>query len=153
MLGSEFDGERATAASMIAKMAKEAKMGVAEFVMQGGPPQIIYRDRIVEKTVYRDREPEDHLRNYRRAKEEFDQGVREKFARREKTRRPNNADDLIAGLRHARAFPEYLTDYEIDFLDDVFKRGYTSYDFSWRQEKVARKIIAKVRSAQGEPLI
>lgn len=49
MLGSDYDGERANAAKMIADMAKKEGKTVADFVMS---PQIIYRDR--EKIVYRE---------------------------------------------------------------------------------------------------
>lgn len=140
MLGSEYDGERANAAAMIAKMAREAKMGVAEFVMQGGPPQIIYRDRIVEKTVYRDR-PADQTVNFDDLKRPG-----------EKRRKPKTGE-LIAGLWWARDYPEHLNGFEVEFVNDILARGYDDADLSYRQAKVARRIIAKVNAREGEPLI
>lgn len=157
MLGSEFDGERANAAAMIAKMAKEAKMGVAEFVMQGGGPQIIYRDRIVEKTVYRDRPrsmfDEDVARDFeRRFNDAFRESMNSKNETRRKAKTPPK-DGLIDGLRWAQHHPEHLSGFEVEFIDDMLRHGYDDDDLSWKQAKVARRIIAKVKAYEGEPLI
>ena len=74
MLGSDFDGERADAARMIANMAKEANKSVADFVMGGGAPQIIYREKIVARPcaecACRAKDPDD-LRNYKRERFDF----------------------------------------------------------------------------------
>jgi hypothetical protein len=159
MLGSDFDGERATAAAMIAKMAKEAKMGVAEFVMQGGGPQIIYRDRIVEKTVYRDRPTaDDHMRNYRREYDDFSRRARSTFTDDDvrqtgkRKAKPPPKDGLIDGLRWAQHHPEHLSGFEVEFIDDMLRHGYDDDDLSWKQAKVARRIIAKVK-VHEDPLI
>jgi hypothetical protein len=57
MLGSSFDGERANAAGMLQKMADADKVSLLELLSRtlgsgASPPQIIYRDRVVEKPVY-----------------------------------------------------------------------------------------------------
>lgn len=142
MLGSDYDGERATAAAMIAKMAKEAKMGVAEFVMQGGAPQIIYRDRIVEKTVYRDR--------YNYNTSFTDDDVRPGTRRKPK---PPPKEGLIAGLRWAQDFTEHLNGFEQEWIEDILRKCQYDFDLSDKQAKVARRIIAKVKAFEGEPLV
>lgn len=135
MLASEFDGERANAARMIARMAAEQKKTVAEFVMSGGE-RIIYR----EKTVYRDR-PEDDLRTYRPAREPY-----------QKRQKPRDTEDLINQLRWASQYREHLNDFELDFLDDILMRSLGEWDLTYKQEKVARRIIAKVKVGE-EPLL
>lgn len=162
MLGSDFDGERANAARMIAAMAKEANKGVADFVMGGGGSErIVYRDRV--ETVYRDRPcpvcaqrqhktsyerdrtddtgfyTEDDLRNYRKPKPE---------QKTHSAKRP-----LLAGLRHARDFPEHLSGFEAEFIDDCLAKYHYDYELSDKQAKVARRIIAKVNAYEGDPLI
>lgn len=150
MLGSEFDGERANAARMIADMAKKEGKGVADYVMSGGGPQIVYRDRIVEKTVYRDRpvyreppetqtrahDPED-LRAYRP----------------KKPRAAKGPDTIISGLRWARDFPEHLSGFEVEFIDSLLMKCANDLDLTWKQERVAHRIILKVQGAEGEPLV
>lgn len=123
MLSSDFDGERANAARMIANMAKANGKTVADFVMS---PQTIYRDRIVEKTVYRDR-PEPKAK-------------------------PND-EGLVAGLRWAKDFPEHLSGFEVEFIASVLASAWDDYDLSYKQEKVARRIIAKVKAYEGDPLV
>lgn len=145
MLGSDFDGERANAAAMIAKMAKDAKLSIADLVMRGGErivyrdrivyqDRIVYRDRVVEKIVYRDRpsmrvtiDPERERRK--------DEGW---------PRQPSVLDQL----RQARNEP--LTEYEIEFIARVLDKYRYDFELSDRQMKVARRIIDKVF---GEPLI
>lgn len=151
MLGSDFDGERANAARMIADMAKKEGKGVADYVMGArGHERVVYRDRV--ETVYRDRPcpvcaerarwkdaggTEDDLRGYRPK-----QG-----------RKAPGPDGLIAGLRHARDFPEHLTGFEFEFIEDCLMKYQYDYELSSRQAKVARRIIAKVNANEGEPLI
>ena len=143
MLSSDFDGERANAARMIANMAKAEKKTVAEFVMTGGE-RIVYRDRIVEKTVYRDRPQQpkyddEDLRRYRP----------HPGAKRTK---PND-EGLVAGLRWAKDFPEHLSGFENEFIDSVLFQCFDDTDLTYKQEKVARHIIAKVKAYEGDPLV
>lgn len=151
MLASDFDGERANAAAMIARMAKAEGKTVSDFVMS---PQTIYRDRIVEKTVYRDR-PEPGQQQRRPREERFydDEDLRRYRPHPGAKRTKPNDEGLVAGLRWARDFPEHLTGFETEFIDSVLASAWDDYDLSWKQEKVAKRIIAKVKSYEGEPLI
>lgn len=151
MLASDFDGERANAAAMIARMAKAEGKTVSDFVMS---PQTIYRDRIVEKTVYRDR-PETGQQQRRPREERFydDDDLRRYRPHPGAKRTKPNDDGLVAGLRWARDFPEHLTGFEVEFIASVLASAWDDYDLSWKQEKVAKRIIAKVKSYEGEPLI
>ena len=144
MLSSDFDGERANAARMIANMAKANGKTVADFVMS---PQTIYRDRIVEKTVYRDR-PEP------KAKPSYDDEDLRRYRPHpgSKGSKPRG-DSLLAGLRWAKDFPERLSGFEVEFIDSVLTRCWDDTDLSYKQEKVARRIIAKVKAYEGDPLV
>lgn len=147
MLASDYDGERANAAAMIARMAKAEGKTVSEFVMS---PQTIYRDRIVEKTVYRDR-PEP---SGRRAGESFDDEDLRRYRPHPGAKRTKpNDEGLVAGLRWAKDFPEHLSGFEVEFIASVLATAWDDYDLSYKQEKVARRIIAKVKAYEGEPLI
>ena len=140
MLASDYDGERANAAAMIARMAKAEGKTVSEFVMS---PQTIYRDRPETGQQRRPRDErfydDDDLRRYRP----------HPGAKRTK---PND-EGLVAGLRWARDFPEHLTAFEVEFIASVLVSAWDDYDLSWKQEKVAKRIIAKVKSYEGEPLL
>lgn len=120
MLASEFDGERANAARMIATMAEKDGKTVADFVMS---PQVVYR--VVEKTVRPDRP---------------------------RSAAPKS-DELVSGLRWAQNFPEHLSGFEAEFIDSILKIGLPDLYLTSRQEKVARRIIAKVKSYEEGPLI
>ena len=151
MLASEFDGERANAARMIAKMAAAEKKTVAEFVMS---PQTIYRDRIVEKTVYRDRPEPKTAPGGRRPGESFDDDDLRRYRPHPGAKRTKpNDEGLVAGLRWARDFPEHLSGFEVEFIASVLATAWDDYDLTYKQEKVARRIIAKVKAYEGEPPI
>ena len=144
MLSSDFDGERANAARMIANMAKANGKTVADFVMS---PQTIYRDRIVEKTVYRDR-PEP------KAKPSYDDEDLRRYRPHPGAKRTKpNDEGLVAGLRWAKDFPEHLSGFEVEFIASVLASAWDDYDLSYMQEKVARRIIAKVKAYEGDPLV
>jgi len=144
MLSSDFDGERANAARMIANMAKANGKTVADFVMS---PQTIYRDRIVEKTVYRDR-PEP------KAKPSYDDEDLRRYRPHPGAKRTKpNDEGLVAGLRWAKDFPEHLSGFEVEFIASVLASAWDDYDLSYKQEKVARRIIAKVKAYEGDPLV
>lgn len=144
MLSSDFDGERANAARMIANMAKANGKTVADFVMS---PQTIYRDRIVEKTVYRDR-PEP------KAKPSYDDEDLRRYRPHPGAKRTKpNDEGLVAGLRWAKDFPEHLSGFEVEFIASVLASAWDDYDLSYKQEKVARRIIAKVKAYEGDQLV
>ena len=144
MLSSDFDGERANAARMIANMAKANGKTVADFVTS---PQTIYRDRIVEKTVYRDR-PEP------KAKPSYDDEDLRRYRPHPGAKRTKpNDEGLVAGLRWAKDFPEHLSGFEVEFIASVLASAWDDYDLSYKQEKVARRIIAKVKAYEGDPLV
>ena len=144
MLSSDFDGERANAARMIANMAKANGKTVADFVMS---PQTIYRDRIVEKTVYRDR-PEP------KAKPSYDDEDLRRYRPHPGAKRTKpNDEGLVAGLRWAKDFPEHLSGFEVEFIASVLASAWDDYDLSYKQEKVARRIIAKVKAYEGDPSV
>lgn len=150
MLGSDFDGERANAARMIADMAKKEGKSVADYVMSGGV-QIVYRDRIVEKTVYRDA-PSHHYGRTRGNPGTDEEDLRAYRPKKPKDKQPKS-DTLLAGLRWARDFPEHLGGFECEFIDSVLMQCLDDTDLTWKQERVARRIIAKVKGAEGEPLV
>ncbi len=152
MLGSYFDGERATAARMIADMAKKEGKGVADYVMGGGIPQVIYRDRIVEKTVYRDRPvreaPPEPKRDY-----QWDADDLRRYRRARRYKPAGGAQDIIAGLRWASNFPEHLESTEFEFVHDILRKHSFDDELTSAQEKWAKRIIAKVKACEGESLI
>lgn len=169
MLGSDFDGERANAARMIADMAKKEGKGVADYVMGGGGPQIIYRDRV--ETVYRDRPcaecarrakehahdtrmyTEDDLRNYKPKGERFNFDNLRRPGQSQ-ARKARGAAEIMAGLRDAQDYPEHLTGWEMEFVEDILRKFTFDYELSDKQTKTARKIIAKIAAAEdGESLI
>ena len=125
MLAAEEATIRAVAGLKIAQMAKEANKTVTELVMTGGPPQIIYRDRIVEKTVYRDRP--------------------------DKPEAPGpQSGRIMENLRYVRQFEEHLSPWDMEFIDSILHTCYSDFDLSHRQEKAARRIIHSVRTMIDE---
>lgn len=144
MLGSDYDGERATAGRMIAQMAKAEGKGIAEFCMGGGV-QIVYRDRIVEKTVYRER-PDDDLRAYRPPPEH-----------KKRSAHTYKAAGILKALRKAYDDavhdPSLLDGWDMEFIDDILMKCSSDYDLTYRQLATAWKIVNKVKKQTGEPLI
>lgn len=124
MLASDNDGERANASRMIARMAAADNKTVSDYVMTGGPPQVIYRDRIVKETVYRDKPG--------------------------KPNAPENKGTIMDNLRYVRQFDEHLSAWDIEFIESVLFTCYGDYDLSHRQEKAARRIIHSVRTMIDE---
>lgn len=127
MLGSQYDGERANASAMIARMAADRKMTITELMEEAhGKPveKVIYK----EKVVYKDRpspspepEPEPAFTDVN--------------------------SPLIAMMRAVAAKPalaaRVLTDWELNFVTDVSQR----YDFdshlSDKQLIVVEKVLKK----------
>ena len=153
MLGSDFDGERANAAAMIAKMAKEEKKTIADLVMNGRErivyqDRIVYRDRVIEKVVYRDRpspRPDD---DYDRPDDPHWTAFQK--ARRATDRRPPKGGilDQLRSALHDQSIS--LTGYETEFIFSVLSKYEWDAQLSDKQMKVARRIIDKIF---GEPLI
>lgn len=151
MLSSENDGERINSARLLTAMAKKENKTIADMVMS---PQTIYRDRIVEKTVYRDRpasaQPkretfdDDDLRSYRRTERPRGGTGR--------TRRGSGSSPILDGLRAAQDRPEVLTGWEMEFIESVLMSCMSDFDLSYRQERAAKKIIVKM-DLYDDPLI
>jgi hypothetical protein len=144
MLASEFDGERANAARMIAKMAAAEKKTVAEFVMS---PQTIYRDRVVYKDAPqqpkakpRPEYNDDDLRRYR------------PHPGSSGARRGRGSNPILDKLREARDRPEMLTGWEMEFIESVLVQCFSDEDLTYRQEKAAKKIIVKME-LYDDPLV
>lgn len=139
MLGSDFEGERANAAAMISKMAKEQKKTIAELVLGGGAPQIVYRDKIVyvdkivEKVVYRDRVVPNPQAGNTTRNTTVPPGT---------GRVPPTAGDLIYRLRWVLDVPN-LTDFERIFVRDITNRYRYETELSGKQREVAKKIVEK----------
>lgn len=131
MLGSDFDGERANAALMISNMAKAAGKTIAEFVIQGGEPQIVYR----EKIVYRETPV------YRYTPDPPDMGD-ERFYEAGGT--------LLESLRNALQHAIRLSQWEVDFATDMAHRYYSDDQLTKRQVQIAERIIRKVNKHDAE---
>lgn len=124
MLMAEEDTIRAVAALKIAQMAKAENKTVADLVMTGGPPRTVYIDRVVEKTVYRDKPNAPDA--------------------------PQAPGSIMENLRYVKQFPEHMSAWDVEFIESVLFSCYGDYDLSHKQEKAARRIIRKVRVALGE---
>lgn len=135
MLGSEFEGERANAALMIAKMAQKEGKTIADLCMTGRT-QTVYLDRI----VYRDAPSPQNV---------------DVPPRRRKTGGFHPEDRVLLD-QLTWAFEnddEDLSTFERDFAAQVPYE----YSYDWllsdKQQKIARRIIRKVQNGQKEPLI
>lgn len=141
MLSSDFDGERANAAAMIAKMAKAEGKSIAELCLSRdssnpyGAPQVIYRDRVVVQTkvVYRDR-----FIRQPSAGPKFD---------------PPDTGSSLDRMRWVLQFPEHLTDWENEFAEGLIEKYFDDMDLSSAQDHSAEKIFLKVMRKEGEPLV
>lgn len=122
MLSSDNDGERANAARMLSALAVKANKTVSDFVMS---PQVVYRDRIVEKVVYKDR-------------------IVEKVVHKDRAVKKATRPSILEALREAQDMPEILTGFEAEFIDSVLSKYACDEDLSSRQERVARQIIVKM---------
>lgn len=144
MLSSDFDGERANAARMIANMAKKEGKTVADFVMS---PQTIYRDRVVYKDAPQQPKSkprpdfnDDDLRRYR------------PHPGSSGARRARGGSSILDKLQEARDRPEMLTGWEMEFIEFVLVQCTSDEDLTYRQEKAARKIIVKME-LYDDPLV
>ena len=157
MLGSDYDGERANAAALIAKIAKEEKKSMVELLLH---PQVIYRDR--EKIVYRDRpQPQQQKPNRDREKPRWsdddawntffrDAGQSAGYGRGRK-------QDKLSVLR-TLSNSEHLSPWERSFARDVGYRYDFDDELSEAQLDVIEKILKKVklreeRAANPDPNI
>ena len=153
MLSSDFDGERANAARMIANMAKKEGKTVADFVMS---PQVIYR----EKTVYKDRpgsegfSPHDDYQRARKKPSYDDDDLRRyrPHPGSSGARRGRGSNPILDKLREARDRPEVLTGWEMEFIESVLAQCFSDEDLTYRQERAARKIMTKM-DLYDDPLV
>lgn len=128
MLGSEFDGERANAAAMIAKMAAKEGKTIADLCMTGRT-QTVYVDRI----VYKDETPPPR-------------------------KKPGgfHPDDRILLDKLTWAFEhddEDLSMFERDFASTVPYQYAYDWQLSDKQQRIAQRIIKRVENGQKDPLI
>lgn len=148
MLASDNDGERANASAMIARMAAKENKTVSDFVMS---PQTIYRDRIVEKTVYRDR-PQPDVRQAQAQRRGLDEDDLRNYRPKQSTRRGRGNNPILDGLREAQDRPDILTGWEMEFIESVLMQCMSDGDLSWRQERTANKIKVKL-DLYDDPLV
>lgn len=129
MLGSEFDGERANAAMMIAKMAQKEGKSIADLCMTG-KTQTVYLDRVV----------------YKDAPEPF------------KPPSPTGFDPQAGVLLDRLTWAFDNDDRDLDMFEREFAST-VPYEYSYdrqlthRQTSVALRIIRKVEKGKKEPLI
>jgi len=118
MLGSSFDGERATAASMIQRMAEAKKLTINELIAQAHSPSTGYQRQPPPPP-----DPEPDFTDIDRA------------------------DDLLKMLRRVAEKPDVaarvLTPWEINFSTDVSARYSHDYDLSEKQLVIVEKILRK----------
>jgi len=163
MLGSSFDGERANAAGMLQKMAEADKVSLLELLSRSlggsGPPQIVYRDRVVEKIVvqekivykdrviYRDAPREDNSPpTYVAPNEAFD-NLAKAFKDFGSQAKPLTRASWIEKAEKAWAHEEDLTDWERDFIRDVLPRLKRGSEPTAKQRESLSCIWRKVATA------
>lgn len=132
MLGSEHDGERAAAALMIAKLAQKEGKTIAKLCMSGRT-QTVYLERI----VYRDAPINVNVPPKRKSGG-FHPGDRVLL------------DKLTWAFEND---DEDLSMYERDFASTVPYEYSYDWQLSYKQQKIAQRIIRKVENGQKEPLI
>lgn len=128
MLGSSFDGERATAAAMIQRMAEAKKLTINELIAQAHAPagsasQERSGERRQQQKPPPPPPPEPDFTDIDRA------------------------DDLLKMLRRIAEKPDVaarvLTPWEINFATDVAGRYDYDYDLSEKQLVIVEKILRK----------
>jgi hypothetical protein len=123
MLGSSFDGERATAAAMIQRMAEAKKLTINELIAQAHMPASSGGYRQQQKPPPPPPPPEPDFTDI------------------------DKADDLLKMLRRIGEKPDIaarvLTPWEINFATDVSGRYSHDYDLSEKQLVIVEKILRK----------
>jgi hypothetical protein len=121
MLGSSFDGERATAAAMIQRMAEAKKLTISELIALAHAPTV--DDRGTRSFGFPPPPPEPDFTDI------------------------DKADDLLKMLRRVAEKPDIaarvLTPWEINFSTDVSSRYAHDYDLSEKQLVIVEKILRK----------
>ena len=162
MLGSQYDGERANAAAMLQKMADADKVTILELLSRtlggGGPPQIVYRDRIVEKPVivekvvykerivYKDAPGPTHTPVPEVGKG-FDDLARAFKDFGNAAGKPLSRASWIEKAEKAWKHEEDLTDWERDFIRDVLPRLKRGSEPTAKQRETLSRIWRKVATA------
>jgi hypothetical protein len=128
MLGSSFDGERATAAAMIQRMAEAKKLTINELIAQAHMPAAFSGYRQPPPPPPPEPEP-----RYRESEPDFTD--------------IDKAYDLLKMLRRIAEKPDIaarvLTPWEINFSTDVSARYSHDYDLSEKQLVIVEKILRK----------
>lgn len=124
MLGSSFDGERATAAAMIQRMAEAKKLTINELIaLAHSPPTAPGGKQQQQKPPPPPPPPEPDFTDI------------------------DKADDLLKMLRRIAANPtvaaRVLTPWEINFSTDVSGHYDADYELSEKQLVIVEKILRK----------
>jgi hypothetical protein len=142
MLGSSFDGERATAARMISDMAVRQKLTIVELIY--GPQQSTRQSSAQEQ-----RRKQWQEENQRREREQQQQREQQQ---RQQQQRQQHADKILKALseiaKNSDAYEFVLTNWECQFASDVSQRYTHDYELSAKQLNVAQRIVAKVDAAR-----
>lgn len=133
LLGSEFDGERATAAGMIARMAREHKLSMAELLLR--PVKVIERVEVMREAP-RQEKPRASQRKPCNTADEPPEGF------------DTFLEALAAGMEE---FPGAMTPWERDFAADIVNRYGDRDDWlSEKQRAVIDRILAKFSVAAAK---
>jgi len=120
MLSSTFDGERATAAAMIARMAQNRKQTINELIAEAMAPKIAPQQAPPPPPNYTGPDFTDISDNHLMALRE-----------------------LVNLLPNTR----FLTPWEVQFVTDVASRYEHDYDLSEKQLAIVQKILRKAARA------
>lgn len=150
MLGVDSDGEKANAARFLHKIALENKMTMVEMfskVYGGGGERIVYVEKVVEKTVYRDRPGPSGTAGPPPNRPDFDprktnmHGAQQK---RDQASRAYGYGSLIGKLSAVLAYhSSILTDWEKEFLDNIRPKVAEGLDLTPKQRVSLNKIFDK----------
>lgn len=141
MLGSTFDGERANAARLIARMAERKNLSIAEMVL---PPE---DDDEVTTFVWRPSPAPP-----RPAPAPAPRKARAPRKPREKQEKRDEAATVLRALREiaeAEDLEFVLTAWELQFAIEVPAKSTFDFELSGKQLAAAQAIIDKVEKARG----
>jgi hypothetical protein len=129
MLTSDFDGERATAAAMLAKLASQYKMTLPEFCAVGATPQPSSSGGKSSQKSQAKPQPQS-------AYQPDD---------------PNSMEMLMMLRRVIDYHLDLVTEWEEEFLENVTNRYFRDVDLSEKQRTIAMRILTKVAMTSGRP--
>jgi hypothetical protein len=155
MLGSSFDGERATAARFIEKIARDHKLTINEAIAQAHNGMATpderrailenyrrmeamakQREEALKRELIREREA--------RVRAEMNPKLTSKPQPQPRTAVPG-ASDMLDALAKAAEIG-FLTPWEQQFAEDVSGRYQSDYELSPKQIAIVERILAKVKT-------